>query len=207
MKKIPSDKINIFHGMETERAGMFAYDYLKKLQAVPTGIFAGEIRHVALRMDAPSGVSRIGDMCTICLGAGRNLCECGAPAFMPGCDFGNKFTQLEVGATKVCRLCVSPRTFMLHFELKHNISPPRRSQLYPKGLEIAVRPFAMQDADAITRADLSNLYERASTLDNGKSISLIGVGLQLKLLLGERSPEYFNLVQRYASPALKRKAV
>ena len=79
--------------------------------------------------------------------------------------------------------------------------------MYPKGLELAVRPFAMQDVDAVARAELSNLYERASTLDDGKSISLTEVGSRLKPLLGERSPEYFNLVQRYASPALKRKAV
>ena len=112
MKKIPGDKINIFHGMDTdERTGMFAYDYLKKLRAVHPGRFFGAIRPVVLRMDGPTGVSRIGDMCTTCLEANRNLCVCDAPGFKPGCDFGKKFSQLAVRANEVCRLHVSTRLF------------------------------------------------------------------------------------------------
>ena len=60
MKKIPGDKINIFHGMDTdERTGMFAYDYLKKLRAVHPGGFFGVVRSVVLQTDGPKGVSRI----------------------------------------------------------------------------------------------------------------------------------------------------
>ena len=92
--------------------------------------------------------------------------------------------------------------------LSLNQSIDLRSQLYPKGLELAVRPFAVHDADGAARNELSNLYDRASALDErDKSMSLTKVGLQLKPVLGDYSPEYYALVQPYASPALKRTAV